>query len=97
MTSGVYSCDSDLYDEALKKYGYEAQALHTIQELSEFTVEITKRLEGKGERIDYLHELIDAQLMLNQMIYNELNDPDYWRIRKLGIKRLRLKLEEESP
>lgn len=97
ISIGVYSgAESDLYEEALKKWGYDAQALKCIEELAEFIVELSKRLKGYDDRrFRYLGELLDAQIMINQMVHNELNDPRYWMVRKQKIEGLKNRLLDE--
>lgn len=98
ISVGVYSgAESDLYGLALTRWGYEAQALKCIEELAEFIVELSKKLNGYDDRGTlYLGELLDAQIMLNQMVHNELNNPVYWMLRKQKIERLKNRLLEEG-
>ena len=94
ISTGVYSGDSELYERALKQWGYEAQALQCIQEMAEFTIEITKKISGSLFReTNYLGELIDTQIMINQMVHRELNNPSYWMLRKQAIEKLKQRLE----
>lgn len=56
-----------IYQAALHKYGFEAQAIVAIEELSELQKEICKTLRGGGSRDAFAEEIADAWIMLEQM------------------------------
>ncbi len=91
--------ESEFFDLALKTWGLEAQLTQAIQELAEFTVEITKRQQGRGKpagsfQSPYLEEMADAYIMLGQLVRNEVNhNPGAWEsILSEKMDRLRKRL-----
>jgi hypothetical protein len=64
--------EMDVYQQALEKWGWDLQAKKAIQELAEAIVEISKRLEGRENHSEYVEELVDAEIMINQMkVYSD--------------------------
>lgn len=98
MVNDIYFCtDSETYEKALKHFGVDAQRLKAIEEMSELSVEIAKMLNGYDvPETRYLSELIDAQLLINQLVHNELGNPSYWMLRRQKIERLKMRLLDEE-
>lgn len=59
--------EKEIYKQAVKSWGVEAQRLMVIEECAELINNITKFFRGRCTEIDILHEMVDVQLMLNQM------------------------------
>jgi predicted nucleic acid-binding protein len=100
LVDTVYSgADHELYEKALKFWGIEAQRLKAIEEMSELSVVISKMLNGYTvSETAYLGELIDAQLLINQLVHNELGNPSYWMLKRQKIERLKMRvINEEYP
>lgn len=57
----------DIYLCALHTYGFEAQAVVAVEELSEAQKEICKTIRDIGNRQHLAEEIADARIMLEQM------------------------------
>ena len=78
-----------IYREALGKYGFMAQAVVALEELSEVQKEICKTLRNKGNRQDLAEEIADACIMLEQIAM--LCDVKQMVVDQVDTKLIRLK------
>lgn len=64
----------NVYDEALKQWGEEAQLKMAIEEMSELTKEICKAFRGKENPDKVREEIADVEIMLTQLkkIYGDV-------------------------
>jgi NTP pyrophosphatase (non-canonical NTP hydrolase) len=82
----------NIYQEAVKKWGREAQMNMLIEECGELIVAIQKFKRGRGA-INLLEECADVQIMLNQIPYMFPDCVGYLKNQqKYKIKRLRRKI-----
>ncbi len=58
----------EIYKEALRRWGQEAQTLMMFEEMSELQRELCKSARGKQNRKAIAEEIADVFIMLNQMI-----------------------------
>jgi len=61
--------EKEIYEKAVKHWGYALQVNQSIQEMSELIKELTKIFQGKTNPEAIVEEMIDVQIMLNQMEY----------------------------
>ena len=52
-----------------KHYGFQHQAIKTVEECSEFIVALSKLANDEGNRADVVKEMADVMVMLQQMQY----------------------------
>lgn len=58
-----------ILEKIIHKFGQESQTIKAIEEMSELTVELTKRLNGsESNRSQLLGELADVQVMIWQLV-----------------------------
>lgn len=67
-----FEADQDVLKEALKKWGVDMQVIVAIEEMSELTKELSKRLRRGATSADWNNDLIgeeiaDVQIMLWQL------------------------------
>ena len=67
-SSGVYSNVRGVYEEALEKWGAEAQKLMCMEEMSELQKELCKNSRGARNIHNIAEEIADVSIMLEQMI-----------------------------
>ena len=58
----------EIYREALRRWGPEAQMLMAFEEMSELQKELCKAARGKQNKAEIAEEIADVQIMLGQMI-----------------------------
>lgn len=59
----------DIYEQAIKTYGYNAQRLMLIEEIGELLNAIAKLPRGRASVDDVIEELADVSIMINQMAF----------------------------
>ena len=87
-----------LYSEALSKWGIDAQKNMLVEECSELIKAVMKlRRKRNGESlIEFLEELIDVEIMINQM--KIFYDKDLLQtIKTQKLEKLQKLLEESCP
>lgn len=62
-----YEDRKKVYEEAIAKYGVQAQSWMVIEEMSELAKELCKMQRGKGSIEDLADEIADATIMLEQL------------------------------
>ncbi len=77
----------DIYEQAIKTYGFEVQRLMLIEEIGELLNAIAKLPRARATSDDVIEELADVAIMVNQMaVYY-----GWWKFHtKKGMKLLRL-------
>lgn len=58
----------EIYKEALRRWGPEAQTLMVFEEMSELQKELCKAARGKDNKREIAEEIADVYIMLGQMI-----------------------------
>lgn len=58
----------EIYKEALRRWGPEAQTLMAFEEMSELQKELCKAARGKRNKAEIAEEIADVYIMLGQMI-----------------------------
>jgi len=57
----------EILERVVKHHGPTKQIHKAIQELAELTVELSKYLEGRKNKLEVLAELADADIMVDQL------------------------------
>lgn len=57
----------DIYEQAIKTYGFNAQRLMLIEEIGELLNAMAKLPRGRATSDDVIEELVDVAIMVNQM------------------------------
>lgn len=60
--------DKELYQLALKTWGYDAQTVMVFEEMSELQKELCKHARGKDNQDHIAEEIADVLIMLEQMM-----------------------------
>jgi hypothetical protein len=96
MNKITYEERTRIYGKARDKYGYTAQAIVALEEMSEVQKEICKDLRGKGNEHHLAKEIADATIVLEQMrLFNGLDD-EVCRIMDKKVKRLEARLNDAT-
>lgn len=87
--------EREVYKEAIKVYGKDAQVLMAIEEMAELQNELCKDQRGRNTEKNIAEEIADVEIMLEQMklIFGIERQASNWKIYK--IKRLQERLEEQ--
>ena len=87
---------SDLYQQAIEKYGKDHQLVVTFGEMAECTAEIAKHIipDRKHNEQDLINELADVSIMLSQMEI-AYGDKLYKAIQK-KLKKLEKHIKEDA-
>lgn len=56
-----------VYEEAIDRFGETPQMLVAIEEFSELSAAISRMLTSKGDLLDLVTEVADAEIMLSQI------------------------------
>lgn len=80
--------EKTVFQTAINEYGYYAQSMMLLEEMSELQKEICKSYRGKDNAEQIAEEIADVEIMLAQikMIYGVAEDAEKWRNAK--VKRL---------
>ena len=96
MNAVTYEERATTYKAALRKFGAEAQAIVTIEELSELQKEICKRFRGADNLGAIAEEIADVTIMLEQLrLILDINDK-VCREMDYKVRRLQKKLGMED-
>lgn len=79
----------EIYQQAIAKYGKEAQLKMVIEEMAELTQAICKSFRGKNNLDNLIEEIADVEIMLAQLkIIYEIDESEVetWK----GLKLFRL-------
>ena len=77
MNTIPYELRVQVYENALNRYGKEAQMIVALEELSECQKEICKILRGDGNLKNLAEEIADATIMLEQLrLIFQINDEE---------------------
>ncbi len=85
--------NKDLYKKALDVWGEDAQIGMVIEECGELLSAINKLERGRVTEEDFMEEVVDVYIMMNQM--RELNKDLFDKIYKYKINRIRNKLNKK--
>ena len=83
--------DKELYEKAIEKWGNDLQEIVMIEEMSELTKQICKRLRGNSsiENLDKItEEMADVEIMLEQMKIVYKNEDHVREAKKMKLDRL---------
>jgi len=59
---------NDLLNQALDRWGHDAQVVMAIEEMGELTVELAKHLNGRGDNMSAVwEEIADVAIMVEQL------------------------------
>jgi NTP pyrophosphatase (non-canonical NTP hydrolase) len=83
--------DMELFKEALRKWGIEAQRAMCVEECAELINALAKERRGRSTREDILTELADVSIMVDQMALHYGLD-DFKNERNKKIMRLNEKV-----
>lgn len=88
----------EIYREALRRWGPEAQMLMAFEEMSELQKELCKAARGKQNKAEIAEEIADVQIMLGQMIllHDCADEVEEQKARKLEHLEGRLLEAEET-
>lgn len=88
----------EIYREALRRWGPEAQMLMAFEEMSELQKELCKAARGKQNKAEIAEEIADVQIMLGQMIllHDCADEVEEQKARKLERLEGRLLEAEET-
>ena len=78
----------EIYREALRRWGPEAQMLMAFEEMSELQKELCKAARGKQNKAEIAEEIADVQIMLGRM-RSRNRKPGSWSASKGGSWRRR--------
>lgn len=81
--------ETELFKQAIAKYGKEAQLKTVIEEMAELTQAICKSFRGKNNLDNLIEEIADVEIMLAQLkIIYEIDESkvETWK----GLKLFRL-------
>ena len=59
--------EMEIYERALKTFGFEKQIIKCVEELSELQKELCKLTLGQGNLEHIVEEIADVEIMLEQM------------------------------
>ena len=85
----------DIYTAAVKKFGKERQLVLCMEEMAEFTKELSKNMRGSKNITNISEEMADVEIMLEQLrvIFGNRSEVDAIKAEKL----LRLADRVEMP
>ena len=88
----------EIYREALRRWGPEAQMLMAFEEMSELQKELCKAARGKQNKAEIAEEIADVQIRLGQMIllHDCADEVEEQKARKLERLEGRLLEAEET-
>ena len=88
----------EIYREALRRWGPEAQMLMAFEEMSELQKELCKAARGKQNKAEIAEEIADVQIMLGQLIllHDCADEVEEQKARKLERLEGRLLEAEET-
>lgn len=90
----IYEERKEIYQEALDKWGASAQINMAIEEMSELTKELCKRLRGFDNDRALAEEMADVMIMMEQMQLLFENTRDIYFIMDRKCNRLADRLKE---
>lgn len=78
-------CNADVYQRAVHTYGETSRLILTIEEMSEFTKELSKHIRGRNNMPAICEEMADVEIMLEQLkiVFNNRAAVDYHKAHKL--------------
>ena len=78
-------CNADVYQRAVHTYGETSRLILTIEEMSELTKELSKRMRGRNNMPAICEEMADVEIMLEQLkiVFNNRAAVDYHKAHKL--------------
>ena len=84
-----------IYQAALERWGRWHQMVKCIEEMSELTQELCKRLDGAANNARLAEELADALIMLEQVqqFFSLREEVGYWK--GIKLKRLEERIRRE--
>lgn len=85
-----------MYKKAINKWGYGSQINMVIEELSELIVVIQQDKRGRTTPKEMASEIVDAKIMLEQLIIMFDNEELIDEIKKEKLERLEKRLEREE-
>lgn len=76
---------TDVYGKAVARYGENSRLLLAIEEMSELTKELVKRVRGRDNMAAISEEIADVEIMLEQLkiLFGNRADVDCWKAKKL--------------
>lgn len=77
----------DKVEKILSHYGYKAQLLMAIEEMSELTKEICKGFRGQENKQAIIEEIADVSLMLDQLVLLYSSKEEIEAIKQRKIER----------
>lgn len=92
MNHITYEERKAVYEQALAKWGIEAQSQMAIEEMSELTKELCKVYRGARNRRELAEEIADVKIMLEQLLLMYEIGPEVDYHMDLKIRRLEKKL-----
>lgn len=78
----------DLYREAIRQWGADAQTLMVFEEMSELQKELCKCARGKQNKKEIAEEIADVMIMLEQMMVLHECEAEVARYKIEKLKRL---------
>jgi NTP pyrophosphatase (non-canonical NTP hydrolase) len=81
--------ESQLFEQLIDKYGFDAQLLKCVEEMSECSVALMHYRDHKSDKISVCEELADVMIMCRQMaLYiDPLMTERFIRQKTLGLKK----------
>ena len=87
---------TDIYNEALKKWGLTAQQDVAIEECSELVKEICKLKRGTGDIDRLAEEIADVEIVCDEQAYYYDIRPQIEQIKKLKLERLEGRINDRN-
>lgn len=81
-----------VYEDALIRYGKQNQLVVAIEEMSELQKEICKYFRHEGKTQDFVEEVADVCIMLEQIIFMFDLEDDVKRVMEEKVQRLKGRL-----
>lgn len=82
----------DLYREAIRQWGADAQTLMVFEEMAELQKELCKCARGKQNKDEIAEEIADVQIMLEQMMVLHECETEVAQYKFEKLKRLAARL-----
>lgn len=83
----------EIYKEALRRWGPEAQTLMVFEEMSELQKELCKAARGKDNKREIAEEIADVYIMLGQMILLHKCAEEVEEAKAMKLERLMTRLQ----